>query len=136
MQVTCPRNFLSPADIGVLLLPGLSGIGDMLAHVEALDLPITRIETLETPPWNNDDLIAALKPPQWRQLLIIADRIASYETSLSLMTLEIGFQVYLSVNKNTEDSLALARLRQASAIILSHEDVIAELALHNPADPS
>lgn len=132
MEITCPNHYLNPAEIGILLLPDVPGDHKIAQFLAAQDMPLIAISANTQPAWTDQSLLDTLKPPRWRQLLIITDHVGPYETGLVLMTLEIGFQVYLSIGGQSGSDFVLARLKQASAIILSHDDVIAELRIHKP----
>lgn len=137
MEIGKPRTFLDPDDIGILVVPniGPDRIGSATALVDrlkGLGLPVFQAQDHETLPWTDHALLDVLQPPQWRQIIILAETVQSYEVGLVLMCLEMGFQVYLALPDQTETDLSVQRLRQATAIILSHDTVIDELRVQSP----
>ena len=74
-----------------------------------------------------------METPKWRQLLIIANAIGAYEIGLVTMALEKGFNVFFVTPNLDGTDLRSQRLRQASAILISIDDVIAELNIETPS---
>lgn len=128
MSASRPRNILDPNDVGVLTLPGFPS--SMLSLSEKLhdaDIDCFKIQDTDQASWRNPDLWALMEKPKWRQLLILADTLGNYEVGLAIMALEKGFHVFIASSKIEEGDHRAQRLRQASAVLISPEDAVAEL---------
>ncbi len=125
-----PRNHLCAADLGLIILPDTPSDDGACQAVLALSVPKHNIETKAHAPWQNPSLWALMETPAWRQLLILAKDIDAYETALTLMALQKGFDVFLSCpSLDSVSESRVARLRQASAFVITTNEALAELAL-------
>jgi len=131
MTYTRPRNILDPGDIGLIILPSAQrGDDTSLTALKASGLPVHEIVLLDMPPWQNKALWAIMDTPEWRQILILSGELGAYETALAMMALQKGFNTFFASPAIAADPEHRAeRLRQASAILLSPADALAELTL-------
>lgn len=124
------KNYLCATELGLLVLPYTPR--DHAACLAILDLDIPQHETVSTAkvPWQDDSRWSLRETPARRQLFVLVNDVGPFETALSLMTLQKGFELFLACpDPDTASPNRIARLRQASAIILSIEDALDELNL-------
>ena len=125
-----PRSLLDPDDVGVLILPGLPReLTDMLNTLRASRIDCFDIENVNQRAWSNPELWELMETPKWRQLLIIAPDLDTYEIGLATMALEKGFNVFFASQKLGENYAGVARLRQASVIVTTLQQAIDEVEL-------
>ena len=130
MSINRPRSLLDPNDVGVLILPNLpSAFSSRLKTLQKSGIECFEIASIHKAAWQDPDVWGLMETPKWRQLLIIANDVGTYEIGLVTMALEKGFNVFfVSPNFDGAD-LRAQRLRQASAVLVSIDDVVAELSL-------
>ncbi|MGH1422995.1 MAG: hypothetical protein ACRBEQ_14380 [Hyphomonas sp.] len=134
MSFTRPRSLLDPDDVGVLILPNLpKDMTDKLNVLRTSQIDCFEIDSVNQPAWTDPKLWALMETPKWRQLLIIANAVSTYEIGLVTMALEKGFNVFFVTPNLDGTDLRSQRLQQASAILISIDDVIAELNIETPS---
>lgn len=125
-----PKNHLSADELGLLLLPDTPRDDPACRAILNFGLPHHSVTSTDTAPWQDDALWTLMEAPAWRQLLILAYNVGPFETGLSLMALQKGFDLFLACAKPEAASQnRIARLRQSSVIILSLDDALEELNL-------
>lgn len=130
MSLERPRSLLDPKDVGVFILPGLPReLTIMLDTLRASHIDCFDIENIDQPAWTAPQLWELMETPKWRQLLIIAADLDTYEIGLATMALEKGFNVFFASQKLSENHAGVARLRQASVIVTTLQQAIDELEL-------
>lgn len=135
MSLERPRSLLDPEDVGVLILPGLPReLTEMLNTLRASHIDCFDIKDVDQPAWTDPQLCDLMETPKWRQLLIIAPDVETYEIGLATMSLEKGFSVFFAAPKLDGTHLRSQRLRQASAILISIDDAIAELNIETQTE--
>ncbi len=125
-----PKNYLSIGDLDLLLLPDTPrDYADCRAILD-FSLPHYNVVSTDAAPWQDDALWTMMEAPAWRQLLILSQNVGPFETGLTLMALQKGFDVFLACPEPEAASQnRIARLRQSSAIVLSLDDALEELNL-------
>ena len=130
MKFTRPRSLLDPEDVGVLILPeSPKDMTDRLKLLRASQIDCFDINSANQPAWTDPKLWALMETPKWRQLLIIANAIGTYEIGLVTMALEKGFNVFVTCPALDGNNPGVIRLRQASAIVTTVEQAFEELGL-------
>ncbi len=126
-----PRNILDPDNMSLMVLgPILATPNSPLAQLLTGDFPTHRVDDLENPPWHDASLWKAIENTKSEQLVIVSQQLGSYETALVMITLQKGFATYFVSPAIADDpEHRIARLRQASAIVMTPEDALAELRL-------
>lgn len=130
MSLERPRSLLDPEDVGVLILPGLPReLTDMLDSLRSSHIDCFDIENINQPAWTDPQLWGLMETPKWRQMLIIAPDVNTYEIGLATMALEKGFSVFFASHEVEKGHPGEARLRQASAIVTTVQQAVDELGL-------
>lgn len=133
-----PRNILDPDNVTGLIIGAFADKPSRaLASLLAGDFPTYTVEDVESPPWQDAAIWDTLEKISNTQLLILSETLGSYETALVVIALQKGFATYfVSPAISHDPEHRLARLRQASAIVMSPEDALSELRLSAPGKGS
>ena len=128
MSFTRPRSLLDPNDVGVLILPDLpKDMTDKLNVLRTSQIDCFDIDSVNQPAWTDPKLWALMETPKWRQLLIIANAVSTYDIGLVTMALEKGFNVFFACATLEDNHPGASRLRQASAVVTTVEQAIEEM---------
>ena len=134
--MSVPFNVFDPADAFVLTVRPQTGdlwgrdIFDEVqtAFTKAEEFLVVIEETLE-PPWENDEIRSAIEAGQRRQCLILSQHLSSFTMATSMMAIEQGLRVFVCSEDAADQFFNVTRLVQASATVLTGQQLVAELRL-------
>jgi len=124
-------SFLTPGSCRLCLtFVAYEALGEGLAELTDILGSCTVIKQAELPPWEDLEINRIFDSFSSKQVMVVIDKLSSFEMALAMMALQRGFEVFLVMNHpEDEASTRLKRLQQMGVLAVSVKEAVEELHL-------